>query len=180
MGLQSALGRTHVGVALRGFAASCAVTYAKFGTPVGLPMADQVWAKVNAHRRYFLAANGGKAFSFGFLPSTLAAYLQPFGIASVPVPVHTTPTAPARAIGAVLDQTYPTASLPATMPLFVLLACWGTITSFRPQSIVSFRLPRIVLIAGAAGTAGVCCGATSESGTWPTSCPSSSWRAGSA
>ena len=59
---------------------SCAVTYAKFGIPVGLPMADQVWTTVNAHRRYFLAANGGKAFSFGFLPSTLWAYFQPFGI----------------------------------------------------------------------------------------------------
>ena len=62
------------------FLVSSAVTYAKFGIPVGLPMADQVWATVNAHRRYFLAANGGKAFSFGFLPSTLWAYLQPFGI----------------------------------------------------------------------------------------------------
>ena len=48
--------------------------------PIGLPMADQVWATVNAHRRYFLAANGGKAFSFAFLPSTLWAYLQPVGI----------------------------------------------------------------------------------------------------
>ena len=62
------------------FLASCVVTYAKFGIPVGLPMADQVWATVNAHRRYFLAANGGKAFSFAFLPSTLSAYFQPFGI----------------------------------------------------------------------------------------------------
>ena len=62
------------------FIIGCVVTYAKFGIPVGLPMADQVWATVNAHRRYFLAANGGKAFSFGFLPSTLTAYFQPVGI----------------------------------------------------------------------------------------------------
>ena len=62
------------------FVLSCVVTYAKFGIPVGLPMAEQVWATVNAHRRYFLAANGGKAFSPAFLPSTLWAYLQPFGI----------------------------------------------------------------------------------------------------
>ena len=67
-------------VALVAFAGSCIVTYAKFGTPIGLPMADQVWAMVNAHRRYFLAANDGKAFSVGFLPSTITAYLQPFGI----------------------------------------------------------------------------------------------------
>ncbi len=63
----------------RSLVVSCAVTYAKFGIPVGLPMADQIWASVNAHRRIFLATNGGKALSFGFFPSTLWAYLQPFG-----------------------------------------------------------------------------------------------------
>jgi hypothetical protein len=143
-------------VAVVAFGVASAVTFAKFGTPVGLPMADQVWAMVNAHRRYFLAANGGKAFSFGFLPSTLVAYLQPFGIRfSTLFPFVSTPTAPAAAIGAVLDVTYPTASLPATMPLLFLLACWGTISAFRPGTLVPFRLTRIVLIAGAAGTAGV-------------------------
>jgi hypothetical protein len=143
-------------VALVGFGASCAVTYAKFGIPVGLPMADQIWAQVNAHRRYFLAANGGKAFSFGFLPSTAVAYLQPFGIRfSTLFPFVTTPTAPAAVIGAVLDETYPTASLPATMPLLFLLACWGTIATFRPKALVPYRLARIVLIAGVAATSGV-------------------------
>ena len=143
-------------MAVVGFGASCVVTYAKFGTPVGLPMADQVWATVNAHRRYFLAANGGKAFSFGFLPSTLVAYLQPFGIRfSLLFPFASTPAAPAAAIGAVLDTTYPTASLPPTMPLLFLLACWGTVTAFRPRGLMPFRLTRIVLVAGAAGTAGV-------------------------
>jgi hypothetical protein len=143
-------------VAAVAFGVSAAVTYAKFGTPVGLPMADQVWAQVNAHRRYFLAANGGKAFSFGFLPSTLVAYLQPFGIRfSSLFPFVSTPTSPAAAIGAVLDVTYPTASVPATMPLLFLLACWGAITAFRPGALVPFRLTRIVLIAGAVGTAGV-------------------------
>jgi hypothetical protein len=143
-------------VALVAFAASAAVTYAKFGTPVGLPMADQIWAQVNAHRRYFLAANGGKAFSVGFLPSTIVAYLQPFGIRfSTLFPFVTTPTAPAAAIGAVLDVTYPTASVPATMPLLFLLACCGTIAAFRPKAFVPFRLTRIVLFAGVAATSGV-------------------------
>ena len=54
-----------------------------------------------------------------------------------------------------LDETYPTASAPATMPLLFLLACWGTITAFRPKALVPFRLTRIVLLTGAAGTAGV-------------------------
>ena len=149
-------GAALLGVALVGFAASCAVTYAKFGTPIGLPMADQVWATINAHRRYFLAANGGKAFSFGFLPSTIVAYLQPFGIRFTTLfPFITTPTAPAAAIHAVLDQTYTTASAPPTMPLLVPSGIWGTITAFRPKALVPYRLTRIVLLTGAAGTAGV-------------------------
>ncbi len=140
-----------------GFAASCAVTYAKFGLPVGLPMADQVWASVNAHRRYFLAANGGKAFSFAFLPSTVWAYLQPFGIHLTGIfPFITPPTAPAAArAGAVLDQTYPTASIPPTMPLLFLLSCWGLVTAFRPRGLEQVRITRIVLVAAAAGTGGV-------------------------
>ena len=139
------------------FAVSCAVTYAKFGLPVGLPMADQVWAHVNAHRRYFLAANGGKAFSFGFVPSTAYAYLQPFGIRFTGVfPFITNPTTPAVAYaGAVLDQVYPTGSIPATMPLLFLLSIWGTVSAFRPRAVGRLALARIPLLAAAAGTAGV-------------------------
>lgn len=146
-----------LGVAAVSFAAVCAITYAKFGIPVGLPMADQVWATVNAHRRYFLAANGGKAFSVQFLPSTLWAYFQPFGIhATTTFPFFSPPTTPAAWLnGAVLDQTYPTASVPATMPLLFLLGCWGIISAFRPRAMVGARLTRIVLVTAAAGTAGV-------------------------
>jgi hypothetical protein len=146
-----------VGVAAVPFAVSCAVTYAKFGIPIGLPMADQVWAEVNAHRRYFLAANGGKAFSPAFLPSTIVAYLQPFGIhVSGVFPFITTPTAPAAAYaGAVLDQTYPTASIPPTMPLLFLLSCWGAVSAFLPRPPGRMALTRMLLVASAAGIAGV-------------------------
>lgn len=139
------------------FAISCAVTYGKFGIPIGLPMADQVWARVNAHRREFLAANGGKAFSPGFLPSTLVAYVQPFGIRFSGVfPFISTPSAPAAAhAGAVLDQTYPTASLPPTTPLLVLAGLWGVVTAFRPGPTGRLALVRIPLVAALAGTAGV-------------------------
>jgi hypothetical protein len=137
------------------FLVSCAITYAKFGIPVGLPMADQVWASVNAHRRYFLAANGGKAFSFAFLPSTLWVYFQPFGIhVSGLFPFVTPPRAPAAWLdGVVLDQTYPTGSVPATMPLLFLLGLWGLITAFWPKSLA--RLTRIVIITAGLGTTGV-------------------------
>ncbi len=146
-----------VGVAVVPFAVGCAVTNAKFGIPIGLPMADQVWAQFNAHRRYFLAANGGKAFSFAFLPSTIVAYLQPFGIhVSGVFPFITTPTAPAAAYGgAVLDETYPTASIPPTMPLLFLLTCWGVVSAFLPRPPGRMVLTRLVLVAAAAGIAGV-------------------------
>jgi hypothetical protein len=139
------------------FIASAVVTYAKFGIPVGLPMADQVWASVNAHRRYFLAANGGKAFSFSFLPSTLWAYLQPFGLRIGGLfPFITPPGAPAGWLaGAVLDQSYPTASFPATTPLLFLLGCWGVVTTFRPRGIGQIRLTRIIVLGAAAGAGGV-------------------------
>jgi hypothetical protein len=139
------------------FIISCAVTYAKFGIPIGLPMADQVWATVNAHRRYFLAANGGKAFSFAFLPSTLWAYLQPFGIRLGGIfPFITPPGAPAAWLaGAVLDQTYPTASFTDTSPLLLVLGFWGGVTAFRPRGIGQVRLTRIILLGAAAGAGGV-------------------------
>jgi len=146
-----------VAVAVVPFAANCAVTYAKFGIPIGLPMADQVWAQVNAHRRYFLAANGGKAFSFAFLPSTVVAYLQPFGIHFTGLfPFITPPTSPAAwEAGVVMDQTYPTASLTATSPLLVGLTLWGAVTAFRPKALGRIRYARIILVAAAAGSAGV-------------------------
>jgi hypothetical protein len=146
-----------LGVAVVPFAVSCAVTYAKFGIPVGLPMADQVWAHLNEHRRYFLAANGGKAFSPAFVPTTAIAYLQPFGIRFSDVfPFITNPTTlPTIYAGAVFDQTYQTASIPSTMPLLFLLSCWGTVSAFRPRPVGRLSLTRIPLLAAIAGTAGV-------------------------
>ncbi len=139
------------------FLASCLVTYAKFGIPIGLPMADQVWAHVNAHRRYFLAANGGKAFSFGFLPSTVSAYFQPSGIrVSGVFPFITPPAAPAPWLaGAVMDQSYPTASFTDISPLLLLTGVWGVVTAFRPRGPGMVRLTRIIVFGAAAGAAGV-------------------------
>jgi hypothetical protein len=144
-------------VGLVPLAVSCVVTWIKFGLPFGLPMADQVWAHINAHRRYFLAANNGKAFSVRFIPSTAFAYLQPFGIRFGSVfPFITLPTSPAAAYGGVvLDQTYQTGSIPATMPLLFLLSCWGAITAFRRRQVGRVRLLRIPMLTAAAGVTGV-------------------------
>jgi hypothetical protein len=133
------------------------VNWAKLGMPYGLSEANQVWTQVNAHRRLYLASNGGNAFALHYLPSTLAAYLQPIGISATShFPFLALPTGPARAVGAViLDQVYPTASIPASMPLVFLLGAWGLVTAFRPQPVGQVRAMRLLLIAVAAGTAGV-------------------------
>ena len=146
-----------VAVGIVPFLVSCVVTYAKFGLPIGLPMASQVWATVNGHRRDFLAVNGGKAFSFAFLPSTLTAYFQPLGIRLSGIfPFVAPPGAPAAWLGgAVLDQSYPTASFTDTSPLLLLLGSWGAVTAFRPRGVGRVRLTRIILLGAAAGSAGV-------------------------
>jgi|HubBroStandDraft_1064217.scaffolds.fasta_scaffold10228_3 hypothetical protein len=129
---------------------------AKFGSPFALPMASQVWTSINAHRQQFLVANGGKAFSFGFLPSTLFAYLRPEGLHFSSVfPFITLPTMPASALGgAFLDQTYPTVSATASMPLLFGLACWGAITAFRRRPPGGLSLARLPLVGAAAGCSG--------------------------
>jgi hypothetical protein len=145
------------GVGLVALAVTCLVNWAKLGMPLGLSEADQVWTHVNAHRHYYLASNGGNAFGLKFLPTTLLAYLEPAGLhVSTVFPFLSLPTSPAHAVGnVVLDETYPTASLPASMPLAFLLGCWGLIAAFRPRSIGRIGLARLLLVATAAGTAGV-------------------------
>jgi len=129
---------------------SSAINIAKFGVPVGLPMADQVWTSINLHRRQFLASNGGKYYSLKFLPSTLTAYLQPMGVRFRSVfPFITLPAAPAAIIGkgVLLDNTYRTASATSTMPLLMILTFVGAIGVFRRRVSYRLRALRIPLVA---------------------------------
>jgi hypothetical protein len=134
----------------------CAVNFAKFGVPFGLPVVDQVWTSVNAYRRQFLAANHHSEVGTAFIPSDALAYLQPFGIRLTPVfPFVTLPAAPSRAVSGVLfDRRYRTASMPASMPLLFLLSGWGLVAAFRPRPPGKVALTRILLLAaGGAGAA---------------------------
>ena len=132
------------------------VNTAKFGSPFALPMAAQVWTSLNAHRRAFLLANGGRAYSLGFLPSTFLAYLRPTGLhLSAVFPFITLPTTPPTAVGgAFLDLVYPTASVPASMPLLFLAGCWGVVSASRPTPDRGLALTRIPLIGAAAACSG--------------------------
>jgi hypothetical protein len=134
-----------------------AINVVKFGHLFGFSEADQVWTQVNAHRAYFLSVNGGSSFGLRFLPTTLTAYFQPAGLhIGSAFPYLTLPTGPARAVGhVVLDQVYPTASIPASMPLAFFLGIWGLVAAFGPRPAGRIRLVRPLLLAAAAATAGV-------------------------
>jgi len=142
-------------VGLVPLAALTVVNLLKFGVPFGVPLNEQVFTSVNAHRRAALAASGGKDYGLQFLPSTLLAYFQPGGIRLTGVfPFITLPAEPARAVGSViLDRSNRTASLTASMPLLFLLACWGVGASFRRRPLGRGNVTRIVVLAGA-----ICCG----------------------
>lgn len=142
-------------VGLVPFAASCVVNWLKFGTFInGLPLSIQVWTTVNAHRRVFLASTGGKGYSFHFLPTTLWAYFQPFGLrVQSTFPFLTLPVNSPHVFGGyVVDILYPTASVTASMPLLFLLSCWALVLCFRRRISRPYALMRIPLIVGAGAT----------------------------
>jgi hypothetical protein len=132
------------------------VSWAKFGGLFDVPYGSQLFTSASAHRRAFLAANGGTLFNIKFVPSTLLAYLRPDALRFGWVfPFVTLPSVPARAVaGVVLDQSYRTTSMPASMPLLVLLGGWGLVSAFRRRLVGHARLFRILLIAAATGTLG--------------------------
>src|ERR1700722_13333370 len=139
-----------------GFLANAAVNYAKFGILVGLPLQDQVWTHLNAYRRYFLAANGGKPENLDHIPAQLWAYFQPFGVRfSTLFPFITPPGSPASGLGSVTELTYPTASMTTTAPLLMVLGVWGTVTAFRRRGPGRVRLARLIMITTVGGAAGV-------------------------
>jgi len=145
-----------VAVGLVPAAAMSIVNWLKFGDFLnGVPLADQIWTSVNAHRHAFLAATGGKGVSPHFLPTMSWAYLQPFGLrAQSTFPFLSLPVHPPHIFGGyIVDTLYPTASVPASMPLFFLLSCFALVVCFRPGADRRARLLRIPLIAAAGATA---------------------------
>jgi hypothetical protein len=133
-----------------------AVNWLKFGTPLNsLPLSDQVWTHVNAHRRVFLAASGGKGYSLHFIPTTLWAYMQPLGLRVQPTfPFFALPVHSPNVVGPyVFDVLYPTPSVPASMPLLFLLSCCALVVCFRRNPGRGVRLMRIPIVVAAGATA---------------------------
>lgn len=132
-------------------AVASTISYLKFDTfMIGVPFADQVWTTINAHRRAFLAATGGKGYSLHFLPTTLWAYFQPAGLrVQSTFPFLTLPIEPPHVFGGhVVDIIYPTASVPSTMPLLFLSSCWAVVVTIRRRAARGLALMRIPFIVG--------------------------------
>lgn len=146
-----------IGAGLLPLIVSVAIMELKFGTMFSLPLTRQVWTSVNPAHAAFLAAHGGSEVSLSFLPSTLAAYLDPFGISVSSIfPFVTLPTSPPAALlGAHLDQTLLTASLPASMPLLFVLAVMGLVLAIGPRHRRALAPTWPLLVGGAAACAGV-------------------------
>ena len=126
------------------FLVGCAINWAKFGILVGIPVSDQI----SYHVFGVAHINGGKYLGLRYLPGDIVAYLQPAGLHfGGTFPYITAPLAPAGQIGTRFVETSRTASLPASMPLLFLLACWGFVTSLvTGQHISGIRQVRLVLL----------------------------------
>ncbi len=143
-------------VAAVAFGVSVLVNLAKFGSPLGFSLTDQVYTQLNAHRRFYLSTTGGKGYNLRFIPSNLLAYFGPAGLRFTGVfPFVTLPAMPATAVGGVvLEWQYRTESVTASMPLLFLLSIAGMIAALRRRA-GAIGLVRIPMFAGLIGCAGV-------------------------
>jgi hypothetical protein len=125
-----------------------AIDLVKFGTLLSDPLAEQVWTQLNAHRRAFLASTGERGYALHLLPTGLWTYLQPFGLRVEPTfPFFGLPVNLPQVIGNyTVDLTYPTASIPASMPLLFLLTCGAVVITIRRKAVRALRLMRIPLL----------------------------------
>ncbi len=130
------------------------VNWAKFRHPYLFPIADQVWTKHSAHRRFVIATNGGGLEGLQFVRTTLAAYFRPDGVRFTSVfPFISPPADPPAPVGNVLlDGSWRTGSVPALMPLLFLLTLWGIVVAVRNAAAAAMRIP---LLGCAAMTGGV-------------------------
>jgi hypothetical protein len=134
---------------------ACALNYAKFGVPFGVPITDQVWSHVNAYRQRFLLANHNSEVGTEYVPTNVVTYLGLDNLSLSRVfPFLTLPTSPPKALSGVLfDKLYRTASVPASTPLLFLLSIWGLVTAFRPRAIGQVARTRLLLLAAASAAA---------------------------
>jgi hypothetical protein len=150
-----------------GLAVACAVpvllyvgvNLAKFGEPFRLPLEKQVFSQVDEQRQAALDANGGSLFSLSYLPSTAWQYLRPDALELDGLPPWINfPREQATVIGdATFDTRDESSSIPATMPLWTVLAVVGAVAIVRRGVLRGDEVRVLVLpvIGAAAGVVGV-------------------------
>ena len=146
-----------LGGAVAGTAAYMGVNYARFGVLASIPWSGYVFNELSSQRAESLAANNDNLTGLRFVPTTLWNYLRPDGLDfDSRLPWITLPRHDVTRIGdVVLDQTAPSASLTAVMPLFLALAIVGLVAAVarRPPPGPSFGSIRLPLFGALAGVA---------------------------
>lgn len=137
--------------------AGVALNLHKFGSVLMFPLEDQVWTQVNEHRREALEVNGGTITGPQFFTTAFMAYFRLDGIRFVDYfPFLTLPAEPAQAYGgAFIDQSYRTGSVPAFMPLLLVLTALAAVVLLRPGADRIQRHLRPVLVGMVLITGGV-------------------------
>ena len=140
---RSAWGLIGGGVAT--IAVGSAINWAKFRHLYRFPIDKHVWSQFSAHRKIVLAFNDGRIDGLEFSWTTMLAYFRPDGVRFVSFfPFVTPPARPPRPVGDVLlDESFRTGSIPATMPLLFVLAVWGFVVVYRRRSdaTAALRIP---------------------------------------
>lgn len=111
------------------FLAGTALNVAKFGSPLGLPMEDQVYSQVVPERQAMLDANDGRYFRAAFVPTNVVQYLRPDGIGLDRVlPFVELPRRDVIVLGdLVYDQIDDTSSVWVAFPPWSVLAVVGAV-----------------------------------------------------
>ena len=126
-------------------AVGSAINWAKFRHLYRFPIDKHVWSQFSVHRKIVLAFNDGQIDGPEFSWTTLLAYFRPDGVRFVSFfPFVTPPARPPRPVGDVLlDESFRTGSIPATMPLLFLLAVWGFVVVYRRRGggTAALRIP---------------------------------------
>jgi hypothetical protein len=135
-----------------------AVNHAKFGTPFSVPFEQQFLARLSENHRLALAANDGGMFGVQYLPTTIRSYFgpDPLQLSSL-LPWVAFPASRDVIGDAVFAYRLPTASLPVSMPLLVVLALVGlagSVASRRAGTpmLAALRAPVVGAAVAAVGT----------------------------
>lgn len=135
-------------------AAYMAINWLKFGALIGIPFAHWHFAEIDAAAARVIHDTGGSIFGAKFAPENLLTYLRPTGLAVQSVfPWVDFPDGGGARVARLVARA-PTASIPASMPAWSLLAALGAVrlARRRPDDRSNERGLAPLVLAAIAGT----------------------------